>query len=303
MIISHQHPRSSPKTESSDSTGLIRQIKATAQRQGVNFNYMLATASAESNFDTRARAQTSSAAGLYQFTSGTWLSLVKTYGANHGLGELAEQIDDQGRVADPQVREKILALRHEPKFAIEFGADFTRENQAYLEKTLERRVGGTELYLAHFLGAKQAGQFLSAVKNSPDMSAADLFPKAATANQSVFYTKAGEAKSVSEILALFTDKIQGKMNRFAAENPAATTTANSINGYTQFFMSQPNPASHTSDLGTRLLLSLLKSDREEDENLGKLSTLAPSLPSFDGQTGSAASTTPQFWQLAAYRGL
>jgi hypothetical protein len=44
----------------------------------------MAKASAESGLDAGAKAKTSTATGLFQFTEGTWLSMVREHGAKYG---------------------------------------------------------------------------------------------------------------------------------------------------------------------------------------------------------------------------
>jgi soluble lytic murein transglycosylase-like protein len=61
-------------------------IARAANRTGVNFDYLLAQAKIESGLNPQARAGTSSAAGLYQFTRSTWLQTLEQHGAEHGLG-------------------------------------------------------------------------------------------------------------------------------------------------------------------------------------------------------------------------
>ena len=48
-------------------------ISRAAQATGVDFGYLLAQARLESGLNPNARARTSSATGLYQFTNSTWL--------------------------------------------------------------------------------------------------------------------------------------------------------------------------------------------------------------------------------------
>jgi len=61
-------------------------IKQAAVSTGASFEYLLATAKMESNFNPRATATTSSARGLYQFIDQTWLGTVKEAGAQLGYG-------------------------------------------------------------------------------------------------------------------------------------------------------------------------------------------------------------------------
>ncbi|HEX9591052.1 MAG TPA: transglycosylase SLT domain-containing protein, partial [Bradyrhizobium sp.] len=55
-------------------------IKQAASTTGASFEYLLATAKMESNFDPKASASTSSARGLFQFIDQTWLGTVKEAG-------------------------------------------------------------------------------------------------------------------------------------------------------------------------------------------------------------------------------
>lgn len=67
-------------------------IKQAANTTGISFEYLLATAKMESNFNPRASASTSSARGLYQFIGQTWLGTVKEAGAQLGYGKYADAI-------------------------------------------------------------------------------------------------------------------------------------------------------------------------------------------------------------------
>src|SRR6266702_7071575 len=64
-------------------------IKHAANTTGIGFEFLLATAKMESNFNPKAAASTSSARGLYQFIDQTWLGTVKEAGAQLGYGKYA----------------------------------------------------------------------------------------------------------------------------------------------------------------------------------------------------------------------
>src|ERR1700681_3427589 len=68
-------------------------IKQAASTSGTSFEYLLATAKMESNFNPTASASTSSARGLYQFIDQTWLGTVKEAGTQLGYGKYADAID------------------------------------------------------------------------------------------------------------------------------------------------------------------------------------------------------------------
>lgn len=185
-------------------------IKNAAAKTGVNFTYLMEKAAAESGFDANAKARTSSATGLYQFIESTWLRMVKDHGDKYGLSRYADKISDDGKVASRSDRNQILALRKNPEIASLMAAEFAAGNYDYLKAHVGGEIGSTELYMAHFLGAGGASGFLTAMKKSPNMTAADLFPKEARANRGVFYDpKSGAPRSMREVYAFFDKKFQG----------------------------------------------------------------------------------------------
>lgn len=184
-------------------------IARAAQRSGVDFDYLLAQARIESSLDPAARAATSSAAGLYQFTQGTWLRTLEAHGAEHGLGWASDAIAG-GKVRDPAMRSAVMALRFDPDAAATMAAELAQDNAAALTPILGRAPDATELYLAHFLGAGGAGQFLAALQSDPGQSAAALMPKAAAANRAIFFD-AGAPRSVAQVMDLLRGKVSAAM--------------------------------------------------------------------------------------------
>jgi hypothetical protein len=63
--------------------------------------------------------------------------------------------------------------------------------------------------MAHFLGAGGAAKFLSALRQNPGASAADVMPEAAAANKGLFYDESGRSKSLKEVYARFAAKFNG----------------------------------------------------------------------------------------------
>lgn len=186
-------------------------IANASSRTGVSFDYLMDQARIESGMRPDARASTSSAAGLYQFTKQTWLGTVKQHGSVHGLNWASDAIsqNDDGTfsVTDNAARSAILNLRMDPEAAAAMAAEFAADNGEYLQA----RIGGApqpvDLYLAHFLGAEGATRFLDAYRKNPDAAAAPIFPAAASANRSIFYRGDGSARSLSEIRENFAAKL------------------------------------------------------------------------------------------------
>jgi len=189
-------------------------IQQASLKTGVNFAYLMEKAAAESSFDTDAGSKSSSAKGLYQFIGSTWLQMIDRYGDKYGLEKYADAIDKNGKVRDPAMRKEILALRDDPEISAFMAGEFAAENKQSLIRSgiKEKDIGSTELYLAHFLGAGAASEFLKAQKHNPLQAAADIFPSAARANHNVFYTKTQHARSIGEVYAFFDKKFSNSGN-------------------------------------------------------------------------------------------
>src|SRR6516164_3969703 len=107
-------------------------IKQAANATGTSFEYLLATAKMESDFNPSAGASTSSAHGLYQFIDQTWLGTVKEAGGQLGYGQYADAITRSSSgdyaVSDPAARQAILKLRDDPTAASSMAAVLTQSN-------------------------------------------------------------------------------------------------------------------------------------------------------------------------------
>jgi hypothetical protein len=120
-------------------------IARAAQATGVDFDYLLAQAKLESSLNPAARAPTSSAAGLYQFTNGTWLQTLKRHGASHGMNWAGAMIDG-GRVTDPAMRAQIMAMRYDADASSLMAAELANDNRADLTALLGREPDAAESF-------------------------------------------------------------------------------------------------------------------------------------------------------------
>lgn len=170
-------------------------IRRAADATGVNFSLLVETAQRESALNPNARANTSSATGLFQFIESTWLDMVRRHGARHGLAAEAAALQ-QG--ADAATRQSILALRNNPELSARMAGELARENAAALEARLGRAPSAGELYAAHVMGSGGALRLIEAAANGAP-SAAALFPREAAANRGLFYAN-GEARSAQGLL-------------------------------------------------------------------------------------------------------
>ena len=270
----------------SDSAGasanVMQAIQSAATKTGVDFTYLLKKASQESSFDPNAQASSSSATGLYQFTSQTWLSMIKNHGAAYGLGNYANQItaDASGHlsVSNATARQAILGLRKDPQVSAEMAGELDKDNAASLTQNVGGKIGSTELYLAHFLGSGGASAFINQMRSNPSTQAASVLPTAAAANPSVFYSKSGEPRSLQEIYQHFAQKFESGSTQMAS---AATKTSP--------VHSSPSLSFNVASLGT----SSISSDSDVGAIINTLST-QHSRPSASNMTLASASNSTLF---------
>lgn len=216
-----------PEVSSVQRSDVRAAIARASAATGVDFDYLLAQAKIESALDPHARAATSSAAGLYQFTAGTWLETVDRHGARYGLDWADEAISrraGRAQVDDPLLRSQVMSLRHDPHASAFMAAELARDNAGELRGVLGREPDAAELYMAHFLGAGGARTFLAALSANPDQSAVALLPQAAAANRPIFYD-GGRARSVGEVMALMRGKVTAAMEGQAPVGGAASLSA------------------------------------------------------------------------------
>src|SRR5215218_10301016 len=201
-------------------------IKQAAGTTGTSFEYLLATAKMESNFNPAASASTSSARGLYQFIDQTWLGTVKEAGAHLGYGTYSEAISRSSSghysVGDPAARTAIMKLRDDPAAASSMAGVLTQSNSFQLTGKIGRRPTDGELYMAHFMGVGGAAKLISNAEDNPQASGARLFPNAAAANRSIFFEPSGRARSVSEVHSVLTSRYASAANSQATRSAMAS---------------------------------------------------------------------------------
>lgn len=141
---------------------------------------------AESGGVATAKAKTSSATGLAQFTKGTWLEQVTKQGLDYTLNDRTNP-------------EKV-------KVVLE---GFTKQNMDKARKELGREPTQTEMYMYHFVPAKAS----ELIKADPDTPATRYVSEAVVkANKPIFLNKEGRKyttpKTVGEVMSIFRKKMK-----------------------------------------------------------------------------------------------
>ncbi|MGY2052866.1 transglycosylase SLT domain-containing protein [Methylobacterium sp. JK268] len=202
------------------SRSLVATIVRAARETGVDPVYLMALADKESSFRPDAEAATSSAAGLFQFLNGTWLELLRSFGAQHGYAEEAALIERRGgglSVADAAARRRILALRRDPYAASLMAGEMMKRDRARIEQRLGRDLNHTECYFAHLLGASSASRFMKLTAEKPNQPAQRAFRAAARANRNLFYERRGKrtrSLTVAEVYGRLDLMIDKRIDRF-----------------------------------------------------------------------------------------
>lgn len=161
------------------------QVQVQTQTPDISAPFLSRVAMAESGGDPNARAKTSSASGLYQFTDDTWNSVVDKFGKKYGITR---------------------AMKNDPNAQHAMVQELTADNARILQnKGIEPTDGN--LYFAHFMGAPAASKAIS--KLGTGAVAARLFPSAASANKSIFFDKSGKPRTIEEVYNIVTSKVGG----------------------------------------------------------------------------------------------
>lgn len=200
---------------------IVGTVLRASEATGADPVYMMALADKESSFIPANKATTSSAEGLFQFISSTWLESVRSFGPKHGLiaeAKAIESFNGKPSVPDQAMREHILGLRRSPYISALMAAEMMKRDKSTIESRLGRKLSQSEFYLSHFFGVDSASKFIALVDDTPKKSAPDAFPAAAKANKSLFFAKKGKKTqqlSVAEVYGKIDSMIDKRLDRYS----------------------------------------------------------------------------------------
>lgn len=172
-----------------DISSIVGQV---SYESGVDAKLLAAVGAIESGFrpTVRAKGGTTSATGLYQFTDRTWRVTLNSYGKLYGLDKDASRLDPYANTA--------------------MGAEYLKENQAIIEKRLNRRATDVELYAAHLISPLRV---VILNRKPGSVLVADLYPSLAKHNKNLFY-RGGRALTKVEFFRLLKHKLNVEYKRY-----------------------------------------------------------------------------------------
>jgi hypothetical protein len=195
-----------PAPTGSGIEGMRATITAAAKLVGVDPDVLLKSAAVESGFNSNASNKMSSAGGLFQFVDDTWAAMINRHGGKYGFN-----ISNTSK--NNPVASSIMA------------AHYLKDNVTELGKKTNRAIGTTEAYLAHFLGAGGATGFLNTLDTNPNAIAAQLMPKPAASNPSIFYDGT-RPRTVGEMYTFVDKRVRDKLASFGLSSGAPIVAAN-----------------------------------------------------------------------------
>jgi len=197
---------------------ILAAIQSAARESGVDPHLLAAIAWRESRFDPNARNQQSSAKGLLQFTTGTWLQMVRDYGSQHDVADYAAAIHTTQSgdlvVSEQQMRDAILQLRNDPILSAKLAAENMMRQRAIMQAQLKRRMRPADLYLIHVLGPTGATRFLTAVAKHPTTSSLDVASLTVMRNAGLL-SRDGQPLSVASTYAATQSMLNAQRARSA----------------------------------------------------------------------------------------
>jgi len=204
---------------------IMQSLKEASAKTGVDFDFLVAQATAESGLrgEVRARQRHSSAAGLFQFNEQTWMEMVRQHGGKYGLGDLAARIttlaDGHLGTTDRALDNKILDLRKDVRLSAFFAGELAKHNAVALQKALHRKADAADLHVAHLLGTTGAIRFLRAKEADAAQPAAAILPAAARQNPQLFFERGGHTpKTVAAVYGKIKAKIETPLKQLSSTN-------------------------------------------------------------------------------------
>jgi len=195
---------------------LVEKIMRAARVVTMDPVLLMAIADKESSFKTEVQAQTSSASGLFQFIEKTWLGVVRDFGPHHGLESQARVMRERDLTAAE--RSVVLDLRRDAYLSAVMAAEMLKRDSLRISQRIGRNLTGGEIYLVHFLGPDGAERFIGQMARKPETVAAELLPRPAAANKTIFYGAGGEGPSkslsVAQVHGKFETMISLRLDRY-----------------------------------------------------------------------------------------
>lgn len=253
-------------------------VEDISKQQGTEPKKMVAYAAIESGLNPNAKASTSSASGLFQFTKATW---------NEQISKNARKYNLDPNVSPTDVTASTL-----------MATEYVKSNERIL-KSVKSDISLTDVYLAHFLGPTGAKKFLKA---DPSEIAANILPDAAKANKAIFYEN-GRPLTISEVYNKLDAKLVKTAKDYGISLPSSKgigspskekpTVSPSIAGTSQATSSLSVVKNDTKSTVTETASSTASSNRSEQSLTTSSRTTSSRAPDADTVSNQSYTNTPK----------
>ena len=198
---------------------VLAAILDATQASDVAPDLMMTLAWRESRFAPAARSRLSSATGLLQFTSATWLQMVREFGSKHGAARYADAIQRE-RSGDytfqgAHMQEAILRLRTDPVLSANLAVEMLGRQRTALQASLTRTATPTDLYLTHVLGPSGSTRFLAALERRPSASMLEVANRRVLRNAGLL-ARDGRPMTVANTYAAVQNMLADQRTHFEA---------------------------------------------------------------------------------------
>lgn len=250
---------------------------------GVDSDLLLTMGKMESSLKPTAKAGTSSATGLFQFTEDTWLELLANYGKQHNI--------------------PLDASRDNPTYNAILAAEYIKKNLSYVKDSDKAGIPKhIALYLAHFLGPTGAKDFIAGYIANPNTPMSQVVGAKQYA--------ANSASMGNKTAAQFLQGVMGRFNTAAntsvsdyGQAPSTLTPKPSTGGLMTVSQVSTAPSvaspgydpSYNSGSATSQAPIITQSGIETvmQSQLTAMNRMVELLTSIDGKVGSGSVSTPK----------
>lgn len=184
-----------PQAKGNGWNGVKDTLLYASRAVGTDPAIMAQIAAIESGFKPEAKAKTSSATGLFQFTDSTWKEVVKKHGKKYGIDSSTSPLDARANAL--------------------MGAAFIKDNAEVVKSVKGGGATAQDIYMAHFLGPGGVKSFLKGLSANPnDLAQNHVARNVPGANKDIFFSQSGQPNTLQQVYNLLGGRLATRAKAF-----------------------------------------------------------------------------------------